>query len=70
MQRNNFQSRAGKSNLSSLKEFIPNELRGYSFIHSFFILFSIIIKQFETKIINIGKIKKRKKQYKFFLSIP
>ena len=33
-----------------------------SFIHSFIFLFSIIIKQFNTKIINIKKIKKRKKQ--------
>ena len=34
----------------------------YSFIH-LFILFSIIIKQFNTKLINIKKIKKRKKQH-------
>ena len=35
-----------------------------SFIDSFIhFLFSIIIKQFNTKIINIKKIKKRKKQY-------
>ena len=34
------------------------------FIHSFIhFLFSIIIKQFNTKIINIKKIKKRKKQH-------
>ena len=32
-------------------------------VHSFIFLFSIIIKQFNTKIINIKKIKKRKKQH-------
>ena len=60
-------SESQKCYCTTYRELLALVLFIHSFIHSFIqFLFSIIIKQFNTKIINIKKIKKRKKQKNIF----